>query len=154
MKPAGLILAIVSGVGLLAMATPSALSQSSGYGASSFSAFDSSIYQPAAVETLPVQAALNQFDYALAMHDIAMLQASGVKRRNAKRWQKFFKDNPRATVTDQCPVSALFISDNKASWTCMETATIISEGKPRAFQHVIHFTFARNNGTWLVADRE
>jgi hypothetical protein len=153
MKPAGLILAIVSGAGLLAVAAPGAFSQRSGYGASSFSSFDSGTYQ-SAEETAPVRAALNLFDYALSTHDVGMLQAAGVKRKNAKRWQRFFRNNPQATVTDQCPDSSLLISDNKASWTCMETATILSEGKPRAFQQVIRFTFAKDHGTWLVAGRE
>ncbi len=100
-----------------------------------------------------MRSALNQFDNALALHDVDLLESAGVKRADAKRWQKFFKDNPHATVTDQCPDSDLLISDNTATWTCTETATILSEGKPRAFAHVIRFTFARNNGIWTVADR-
>lgn len=152
MKSARLFLVILSEACLLAMAVPNALAQTPRYAANSFTASDSVSYQPTQKVT-PVQAVLNQFDDALATHDIGKLQAAGVKSASAKLWQKFFRDNPRATVTDNCPASELFLSDDTASWTCTETATIISNGKPRSFVHVIRFTFARNNGTWLIADR-
>lgn len=152
MKSAGLILTFISGFGLFAMSVPNTLSQTPGRGESLLSASDVVTYQPTE-EAMPVRSALNQFDNALALHDVDLLESAGVKRADAKRWQKFFKDNPHATVTDQCPDSDLLISDNTATWTCTETATILSEGKPRAFAHVIRFTFARNNGIWTVADR-
>ena len=141
-KSFGLILALVSAAGLLAMAAPNAFAQASGYTVKLLSASESATYQ-LAEEAVPVRSALNQFDSALAMHDVEKLQAVGIKRVSAKGWQKFFKDNPRATVTDYCPVSELFISDDTANWTCTETATVISEGKPRPFVHVIRFTFAK-----------
>jgi hypothetical protein len=152
MKFAGFFFATVSGIVLFAMAAPGASSQEPGFGARSFSASDAPAYR-SWEEAEPVQAALNRFDYALAMHDVGMLQAAGVKRSTAKLWQRFFSDNPRATVTDRCPASELSISYDTGYWTCTETVTIISEGKPKAFEHIIHFTFARKRGTWLVADR-
>lgn len=152
MKSAGWFLTVVSGIGFLAIAAPNALSQTSAPQLNSFAASGSATYQPVE-EAVPVQAALNQFDYALARHDIRLLQAAGVNRADAKRWREFFRDNPHATVTDRCSVSDLYISDESASWTCTETATIISEGKPRSFVHVIRFMFARNNGNWIVAER-
>lgn len=153
MKPAGLILALVSGVGLLALAAPNAVCQSAAYQTSALSAPESPAFAPEG-KAQPVQAVLKRFNYALAMHDVGMLQAAGVKRASAKLWQRFFSDNPHAIVSDRCPVSELYVSDNTASWTCTETATIISEGKPRSFQHVIRFTFAKNDaGAWMVADR-
>jgi hypothetical protein len=152
MKPAGWFLTLVSGVGLLAIAAPNAISQTSTHELNPYAASEPATYEPVK-EAVPVQAALNQFDDALARHDVGMLEAAGVKRADAKRWREFFRENPHATVTDRCSVSDLFISDESASWTCTETATIISEGKPRSFVHVIRFTFARNNGNWIVAER-
>lgn len=100
-----------------------------------------------------VEAALSQFNYALAMHDVGMLQVAGVNSASAKLWDKFFSENPLATVSDDCPVSELFVSEDAATWTCTETVTIIAAGKPRAFYHVIRFRFGRNHGIWKVADR-
>lgn len=152
MKTAAYILKMVLGIGLLAMAAPRALSQNSGYGASSFSGSDAAAYRDGQ-EALPLKAALDRFNYALANHDVGMLQADGVDRSSAKLWQRFFSENPLATVSDRCPVSELLISYDTGYWTCIETVTIISEGKPRPFLHVIHFTFAKKRGVWLVAGR-
>ncbi|HEU5457425.1 MAG TPA: hypothetical protein VFU68_02285 [Terracidiphilus sp.] len=145
-------LATVSAAALLAMAAVSAGAQQPAYGSSSFAQFQPVSY-PQSDRILSVRAVLDQFDTALARHDIDMLQATGVNRQNARRWRSFFRNNPQATITDDCPVSALYIAGDSAHWACTETATIISEGQPRAFVHTIRFTFARNNGMWLVADR-
>lgn len=146
--PAGLFVGLVSG--LFAMVSPHAFSQASGYGAAQLAA--SAVYQPAE-NADSIRAALNQFSSALATHDPDKLQSAGVKPASIKRWQKFFRENPYATVLDRCPASELTISDDTATWTCTETVTIIFDGKRLSFPHVIHFTFARNNGTWLIADR-
>lgn len=151
MKLTGFILAMGLGVGLFA-AAPSAFSQKTSYGASAFSGADAATYHNWE-EAQPVQAALDRFDYALANHDVAMLQAAGVDDASAKLWQRFFSENPDATVTDRCPVSELAISFDASYWTCTETVTIISDGKPLAFLHIIHFTFAKKRGVWLVAGR-
>lgn len=87
------------------------------------------------------------------MHDVGMLQVAGVNTASAKLWDRFFSENPLATVTDDCPVSELFVSEDAATWTCTETVTIISAGRPRAFDHVIRFRFGRKSGIWKVADR-
>jgi hypothetical protein len=152
MKFAGYFLAVVSAIGLFAMAAPHAISQQPGYGMSSFSASNAPTYRDRD-EALPLEAAMDRFNYALANHDVGMLQAAGVKRSSAKLWQRFFSENPRATVADTCPASDLLISYDTGYWNCIETVTIISEGKPKSFIHVIHFTFARKRGIWLVADR-
>ncbi len=144
--------ALISIAGQLAMAAPNAFSQSPAYGANLASASEPATYQPAE-EAVQVQAALNQFDSALDAHDVGKLRAAGIKAVTAKRWQSFFRNNPRATITDRCPVSDLFISDGTASWTCSETTTVISEGKPRAFVYVIRFTFAKTNGVWMIEGR-
>lgn len=112
----------------------------------------SAAYRPSG-KAVPVRAALNQFSSALATHDPDKLQAAGVKPASIKRWRKFFRENPRATVLDRCPASNLAIFDDTATWTCTETVTIIFDGRPHSFLHIIHFTFARNNGTWMIADR-
>jgi hypothetical protein len=119
------------------------------------------LYSPvgAAIEAQPmeeavqVQATLNRFDSALALHDIGQLQAEGVNAGSAKRWNHFFKDNPRAEVTDKCPASDLLIAGDTAVWKCTETATVISEGKPLPFEKVIRFTFTKTNGAWTISDR-
>lgn len=87
------------------------------------------------------------------MHDVGMLQVAGVNSASAKLWDKFFSENPLATVTDDCPLSELFVSEDTATWTCTETVTIISAGRPRAFDHAIRFRFGRTKGIWKVADR-
>lgn len=143
---------MLSAAGLFVTATPYALSQKSSYGVSSFSGSDDVEYQNWK-EALPLEAAMDRFNYALANHDVGMLQAAGVKNSSAKLWQRFFSENPLATVSDRCPVSELMISYDTGYWTCTETVTIISEGKPKPFLHVIHFTFAKKRGVWLVADR-
>ena len=147
-SPAGLIFALVPG--LFAMVSPRAVSRAPGYGVAQLAA--SAVYQPAE-SAVSVRAALNQFSSALATHDPDKLQSAGVKPASIKRWRKFFRENPRATVLDRCPASELTISDDTATWTCTETVTIIFDGKQLSFPHVIHFTFTRNNGTWLIADR-
>lgn len=152
MKSTGFMLATLLGVSLFAQTAPSAIAQKSDYGSNSFSGSDAETYQ-SWEEARPIEAALNRFDYALANHDVAMLQAAGVDDASAKLWQRFFSENPQATVTDRCPVSELSISFGTGYWTCMETVTIISEGKPLAFPHIIHFTFAKKRGVWLVAHR-
>lgn len=152
MRSLGWNVALVLAAGLAAMAPAKAFSQTPAYGESLLPASEPVTIQPTE-EATTVQAALREFDSALAAHDVVKMQAVGIKRVTAKGWQKFFKDNPRATVTDRCLNSDLYIADSTASWTCTETATIISEGKPRAFVNVIRFTFSKTNGRWMIADR-
>jgi hypothetical protein len=147
---AGMVVAVLSLVGLLVMVPLNVFPQAPGYGMNPVS--KSAVYQPVDA-AVPVHAALDQFDSALAAHDVDKLQATGVKPAGVKLWQKFFRENPGATVTDRCPASELTVSDDTASWICTETVTIIFEGKPLAFPHVIHFTFARIDGNWIIADR-
>lgn len=149
-SPAEVVVAVFLGVGLPSMAPPTVHSQASGYGASAVAA---SAPFRLVDNAVPVRAALNQFSSALEMRDLGRLEAAGVKPASVKLWQKFFRENPGATVTDQCPASELTISGDRAAWTCTETVTIIFEGKPLSFPHAIHFSFARNNGAWIVADR-
>jgi hypothetical protein len=104
-------------------------------------------------EAALVQAALNRFDSALALRDGAQLEATGVKARDAKRWQSFFRSNPGATVTDSCPAWTLLITGDTARWNCTETATVVDRGKQLSHEQIIHFTFTRRNGDWLIADR-
>ena len=100
-----------------------------------------------------VQERLLQFDSALASHDLNQLEATGIQPVSLKRWQKFFKDNPDATVTDRCPIASLFIMDDNASWNCIETTTIGTGKKQTGSEHMIHFAFARKNGAWMISDR-
>jgi len=100
-----------------------------------------------------VQERLIQFDTALASKNLVQLEAAGIQPVSLKRWQRFFKDNPEATVTDRCPIASLFIMDDTASWNCIETTTINSGKKQMALEHMIHFAFTKRNGAWLIADR-
>lgn len=147
-----MLLVLVSAAGAFLMTASSSFGQSTMGGESWLSRSESVAYQPTA-EAFSVRATLDQFDSALAIHDVEGLRAVGVERASAKGWRRFFRNNPSATVTDECPVSDLSISGGIANWTCMETVTILSEGKPRSFPHTIRFTFAKRNGTWMVADR-
>ncbi len=151
MKSSAALPALIAAAGLLAIAAPHSWSQTSRF-VSTVSITSSA--RPAVEDAALVQARLDQFDSALASHDVARLQAAGVKPQTAKRWRRFFKDNPNAQVKDRCPVQALAISGDAASWDCTETATIVSEGKPLSFAHVIHFTFTKSDGVWMIADRK
>ena len=151
MKSLSSFLAVIAAAALLALAAPPSWSQASNFVSP---LGDSSVTVPTAGEAALVQARLNQFNSALASHNVVQLQAVGVKPVSAKRWQKFFKDNPAAHITDRCPVAALTISGDAAAWDCTETATIVSDGKPLSFVHIIHFSFSKQDGIWMIADRK
>ena len=147
-----LLSALSIATGILAIAVANSFAQPSGLAMISPAALASDADQPRD-DAAPVQATLNQFDSALASHDVTLLQAVGIKPAHARGWQRFFRDNPAASVTDSCPRSELYISGNTASWYCTETATVISERKPVSYSKVIHFTFTRTNGGWTISDR-
>jgi hypothetical protein len=105
-------------------------------------------------EATHVQEALDRFDSALALHDVDQLQAAGIEPVSAKGWQRFFKSNPDAKVTDSCPVTTLFIGGDTAIWNCRETSTITSAGKPVQYAHMIQFTFTKKDGAWTISDRK
>jgi hypothetical protein len=151
MKSLPSFLALIAAAALLTSPASRSWSQAANFVSS---VGDSSVAVPSVGEAALVQARLNQFNSALAAHNVTLLQAAGVKPVNAKRWQKFFKDNPAAHITDHCSVGALVISGDAATWDCTETATIVSEGKPLSFVHVIHFTFSKQDGIWMIADRK
>jgi hypothetical protein len=152
MKLSGFFLTLAA-TGALALAAPGAECQ----GPESSSAQQQAITVPPACQlvndALKVQDALNRFDTALAAHDVQQLLAAGIEPSSAKGWQRFFKDNPRATVTDRCSGTDLSISGDTANWSCTETSIIESEGKPVQFAHNIRFTFTRKNGEWTISDR-
>ncbi|MDE3186500.1 MAG: protein kinase [Acidobacteriota bacterium] len=110
---------------------------------------------PAVDERALVEGTLNSFKAAWNAHDMARMRAAwaGMSPQQAKGLQSFFKDNPKASVADDCPSSALHIAGDTADWACTETTTIISGGRPLSSAHSIHFTFARKGGTWIIADR-
>jgi hypothetical protein len=149
-KLSGSILVLVSMA--CAVATPGAFAQKTAYNFAPSVVPASAEWQPME-EAATVQATLNQFDSAVASRDLAQLQAVGIKPGSAKNWQKFFKSNPEATVTDDCPASTLTILNDTAVWSCTETVTVISEGKPVPFALGVRFTFAKRNGVWTIADR-
>lgn len=105
-------------------------------------------------EATRVQEALDRFDSGLAAHDVDQLQAAGIEPVSVKGWQRFFKSNPDAKVTDSCPVTTLFIGGTTAIWNCMETSTISSGGKPMQYAHLIQFTFTKTSVGWLISDRK
>ncbi len=152
MKSSKFLVTLAAAAGTFAMVAPIAFAQSSEHSEMPPAVTASTAGQP--VEAVArVRAALDQFDSALASHDVGELQAQGIKPKIAKRWQEFFRDNPRASVTDNCPAWALVISGDTAQWHCTETATIISEGKPVPFAHLISFTFTKKDQGWMISDR-
>lgn len=151
MKSFASFLATIAAAGLLVAGSQSSPSQTSK--PVSLVVTDSTAGAARGEESL-VRASLDEFDSALVARDIDRLQAVGIKPSTAKRWQKFFKSNPEAQVTDDCPVWTLIISGDDASWNCRETATIISEGKPVSFEHMIRFIFEKTNGVWMIVDRK
>lgn len=152
MKSLRFLLSLVAVAGMLAIAAPSVWSQ----GPENNNDHQAIVIPPACQlvnDALQVQDALNRFDSALASRDVQQLLASGIEPASVKGWQRFFKDNPRATVTDSCSGSDLSISGNIANWSCKETSIILSDGKPVQFAHNIRFTFTRKNGEWTISDR-
>ena len=144
MKFVAVFLALATAAGSYALAAPGPFANAS---------TDSGTAPRTVYEADLVQAALSQFDSALALRDIGQLQAAGVQPVSLKRWQRFFKSNPSDSVTDNCPASALVITGDTANWSCTETATVLSEGKPLPFMYVIRFTFTKKNGAWTISDR-
>lgn len=148
MKSFGFLSAVIA-TAVLAASAAGASGQKAAYPAAAPMAV---AYQPTE-QAATVQDALNQFDVAVASHDVGLLRAAGIQPGRARGWQKFFKSNPEATVTDDCPASGLMMFNDSAIWNCTETVTVVSEGKLVPFALGIRFTFARRNGAWIVADR-
>lgn len=144
------VLAVAAGP--LAAAAPGAFAQSARDSANPAAA---RIYAACQVmdEATQVQETLDRFDSALASRDAQQLQAAGIEPVSVKNWGRFFKSNPQAMVTDSCPVSSLFIAGDTANWSCNETSTISSAGKAVQFARVIHFTFTKRDGAWMISDR-
>ncbi|MGB6689850.1 MAG: hypothetical protein WBE76_18595 [Terracidiphilus sp.] len=151
MKLSGWILALVSTA--CALATANTFAQRTAYNAAPSVVPASAEWPAMNNEAATVQATLNQFDSAVASRDVEQLQAVGIKAGSAKSWQRFFRSNPAATVTDDCPASTLIILSDTAVWSCTETVTVISEGKPVPFALGVRFMFAKKNGVWTIADR-
>ena len=110
---------------------------------------------PAVDERALVEGTLNSFKVAWNAHDMGRMRAAwaGMSPQQAKGLQSFFKDNPKASVADDCPSSALHIAGETADWACTETTTIFSGGRPLSSAHSIRFTFAKKGGAWIIADR-
>ncbi|HEY1648111.1 MAG TPA: nuclear transport factor 2 family protein [Terracidiphilus sp.] len=144
---------VLAAAGALAATAPGAIGQSAQENASAAAARMTAACQVVAEATL-VQETLDRFDSALAAHDVDQLQAAGIEPVSAKGWQRFFKSNPEARVTDSCPVTDLFIGGNTAIWNCTETSTITSSGKPMQYAHVIRFTFTKKSGEWMISERK
>jgi hypothetical protein len=152
MKLFRFLLILVAAAGTLAMAAPRALCQ----GPENNNDRPAITIPPACQlvnDALQVQDAVNRFDTALASRDVQQLLAAGIEPSSVKGWQRFFKDNPRATVTDSCSGNDLSISGDTANWSCKETSVIQSDGKPVQYAHNIRFTFTRKNGEWTISDR-
>jgi hypothetical protein len=152
MKTLNSSLVLVVASGLVMATVPGVFGQSEDEKAAQAAARMSAACQ-VVTEATKVQQTLDRFDSGLAAHDIDQLQAAGIEAGSAKGWQRFFKSNPEAKVTDSCPVTELFIGGDTAIWNCTETSTITSSGKPTQFAHVIRFTFTKKNGEWLISDR-
>jgi hypothetical protein len=156
MKSLRFFLSLVAAAGILAIAAASAWSQGPEGNPEDKNDQQAMAVSPACQlvnEALQVQDAVNRFDTALASRDVQQLLASGIEPASVKGWQRFFRDNPRATVIDRCSGTDLSISGDTANWSCKETSVIVSDGKPVQFAHDIRFTFTRKNGEWMISDR-
>jgi len=153
MKPFGLIVTLVAAAGSLALAAPGAFAQNP---KNNVNPAEARVVAACEVvqEATGVQQTLDRFDSGLAAHDVQQLQAVGIEPVSVKSWQRFFKNNPDAKVTDDCPVTSLFIAGDTALWNCTETSTITSAGKPTQYAHLIQFTFTKRDGAWMIADRK
>lgn len=109
---------------------------------------------PPVDERALVAAAFSNYNAALRAHNVAGMRAiwTGMSAKQAKAFQDFFKGNPDAAISDTCSPASLAISGDTASWTCTETTTIAAGGQPHV--HSMHFTFAKRNGVWTIADRQ
>lgn len=146
-------MALAAAAGIVAAAAPNGFAQSPASNVAPAAARMIAACQVVEEASL-VQETLDRFDSGLAAHDIQQLQASGIEPASARGWQRFFKSNPDAKVTDNCPVTSLFISGDKALWNCMETSTITSAGRPTQYAHLIQFMFTKKDGTWMISDRK
>jgi len=153
MKSFRMVFALAAAAGLMAAAAPNGFAQSPASNLTPAAARMIAACQVVSEASL-VQDTLDRFDSGLAAHDVQQLQAAGIEPVSAKGWQKFFKSNPDATVTDDCPVTSLFIGGDKALWNCMETSTIKSSGKPVQYARMVQFTFIKTSGGWLISERK
>ncbi|MGB6742216.1 MAG: hypothetical protein WBE38_01070 [Terracidiphilus sp.] len=153
MKSFGLLLSLVVAAGPLAVTAPGAFAQNA---KENVSPAEARIVAACQVvdEAVQVQETLDRFDSGLASHDVQQLQAAGIEPVSAKGWQRFFRSNPEAKVTDNCPVTSLFIAGQTAMWNCTETSTINSAGKPTQYARLIQFTFIKRDGEWMISDRK
>jgi eukaryotic-like serine/threonine-protein kinase len=107
-------------------------------------------------DTALLREAVNNFKSAYNAHDMARMQAAwiGLRPQQAKGFQSFFKENPGASVRDDCAPSSLSVAGETAEWTCTETTTIIVNGKPQPNSRPIRFSFVKKNGAWSISDRK
>jgi hypothetical protein len=153
MKSFAYFLSFAAAAGTLVLAAPAASAQGPENNTSQQQSIAASPNCELVNQALEVQEAVNRFDNALASHDTQQLLASGIEPQSVKGWQRFFRDNPQATVVDRCSGADLSISGDTANWSCKETSIIQSEGKPVQYAHNIRFTFTRKNGEWTISDR-
>lgn len=109
----------------------------------------------AADQSALLLAVINRFEAAYNAHNLAAMQAvwTGLKAQQLLGLQSFFRGNPGARVADECPLAALTVSAETASWTCTETTTLLVGGKPMSHSQSIRFSFARANGAWTIENR-
>ena len=102
-------------------------------------------------QSVLIASVVNNFSAALAGHDVSQMQAAWptMTGQDVKKWQNFFKSNPKAKITESCPAGALAISGDSASWSCTVT-TMIPGSSPQPPQR-LRFTLAKRNGTWVVS---
>jgi eukaryotic-like serine/threonine-protein kinase len=107
-------------------------------------------------ETALLREVQSHFQSALNSRDVGRIQAAwaAMSAQQSRGLQKFFKDDPDATIKDDCPDSSLHISGDTAQWACTETTTIKINGKPQPSSHPIRFFFVKKNDAWLIAERK
>ncbi len=102
-------------------------------------------------QTALLQAVVNNFNAALAAHDVGKMHAvwAGMTPQVEKKWQGFFKNFPKARVSENCPAGSLNVSGSSATWSC--TITTLIPGAPARPQD-IRFTLSKKNDAWVIAD--
>ena len=102
-------------------------------------------------QTALLQAVINNFNGALGAHDVGRMRTvwAGMTPQVTKKWQDFFKNFPKAKVSESCPTGSLSISGDSATWSC--TITTLIPGAPARPQD-IRFTLAKRNDAWVIAD--
>jgi len=106
-------------------------------------------------QTPAIQSLMNSFYGAFNAHSVVQMRGywTGMTAAQAKSYDSIFKDQTKMRVDRNCPTNALDINGNSANWTCTETTTIESGGKPMTNRLQIHFKLKKTGNSWTIDSR-